>query len=129
MSIDEFCEQILKTVTSDRPIELERILKLVREVPQMKHDVETCVRALGEITTKERRISEGKESPSKKDLARISNNSVGNKGNPFGHQRPSWALQPPPYVETMNLRLTKIESTVQEILRKIDVGYIQMEYV
>ncbi len=35
VSIDEFCEQIMKSVTSDRPIELERILKLVKDVPSV----------------------------------------------------------------------------------------------
>jgi hypothetical protein len=35
VSIDEFCEQIMKSVTSNRPIELERILKLVKGLPQL----------------------------------------------------------------------------------------------
>jgi hypothetical protein len=39
VSIDEFCEQIVKSVTCDRPIELTRILKLVRGVPNLQEGV------------------------------------------------------------------------------------------
>ncbi|CAD7948948.1 unnamed protein product [Amoebophrya sp. A120] len=39
ISIDEFCTQIVKCVTSARPIELERILKLVRDVPVIRKEM------------------------------------------------------------------------------------------
>ncbi|CAD7955155.1 unnamed protein product [Amoebophrya sp. A120] len=143
VSIEEFCDQILKTVTSNRPIELERILKLVKEVPQMKKDVETVVHALGELTYQERRLSGKSNSPGKNRPSNLSNNAANNARvsvqstaaaapTGVGVAVPAAATTAPTvphYVEAMNLRLTKIESAVEEILRKIDVGYIQMEYV
>ncbi len=36
ISVDEFCDQILKCVTSDRPMELERIMKLCKDLPRMR---------------------------------------------------------------------------------------------
>mmetsp|Transcript_20219 Transcript_20219/g.51028 ORF Transcript_20219/g.51028 Transcript_20219/m.51028 type:complete len:493 (+) Transcript_20219:984-2462(+) len=40
ISIEEFCTQIVKTVSSTRPIELERILKLTHDIPSLKVTVE-----------------------------------------------------------------------------------------
>lgn len=39
ISVDEFCENILKAVTSDRPMELERIMKLVKGVPKLSDEI------------------------------------------------------------------------------------------
>ncbi|CAD7937891.1 unnamed protein product [Amoebophrya sp. A25] len=150
VSIDEFCEQILKTVTSDRPIELERIMKLVRDLPLMKKDLEIVAHALGQRTAAERlaaeegwpdsRISDGEHlalvspnplmtrSPApavpgsgrkKKKISTVSSNAEKGRGSiGVGNEA----------IDAMNMRLTKIESAVQEILKKIDVSYIQMEY-
>lgn len=41
ISIEEFCTQIVKTVSSTPPIELERILKLAHDIPSLKATVET----------------------------------------------------------------------------------------